>query len=131
MSAPAARVCVAAIAGAYGVRGEVRFSCQIPCNADMTVEPLMSIANTGQDGRGIRPQDHITPDPVWVDKPEKLTLRTRLAWLFCRVTCGSPLGVSCLHESALSANPCVSATLHCSCALRIGKFLRNPDRFTT
>ncbi len=58
------------LANHEGLRGEVRLSCQIPCNADMIVEPLMSLESTKLDGRGIRPQDNITPDPVWVDKPE-------------------------------------------------------------
>lgn len=53
-----------------GLPGEVRLSCQIPCNADMTVEPLMTLASTGLDDRGSRPQDDITPEPVFVDKPE-------------------------------------------------------------
>ena len=50
--------------------GEYRLSCQIPCNQDMTVEPLMSLESTGLDDRGNRPKDTITPEAVWVDKPE-------------------------------------------------------------
>ncbi len=50
--------------------GEYRLSCQIACNQDMTVTPLMTMESTGLDDRGPRPQDSITPEPVWVDKPE-------------------------------------------------------------
>jgi ferredoxin len=49
--------------------GEFRLSCQILCDHDMTVEPLMSLESTRLDGRGSRPQDNITPSAVWVDKP--------------------------------------------------------------
>jgi ferredoxin len=49
--------------------GEFRLSCQISCDHDMSVTPLMSLQSSGLDSRGGRPQDDITPDPVWVDKP--------------------------------------------------------------
>ena len=53
-----------------GNLGDFRLSCQIACEQDMTVTPLMTMASTGLDDRGPYPQDNITPDPVWVDKPE-------------------------------------------------------------
>lgn len=53
-----------------GLLGEVRLSCQIPCDHDMTVEPVMSLESTGLDDPGSRPKDDITPEPVFVDKPE-------------------------------------------------------------
>jgi len=49
--------------------GQVRLSCQIPVEADMTVEPLMSLASSGLDDAGPRPENHITPEPEWRDKP--------------------------------------------------------------
>ncbi len=49
--------------------GEFRLSCQIPCDSDMTVEPLMTLSNTDLDDPGSRPKDDITPDPVWTEKP--------------------------------------------------------------
>lgn len=49
--------------------GEVRLSCQIQCNYDMTVEPLMSQASEGLDNPGSRPKDDITPEPEWVEAP--------------------------------------------------------------
>ena len=49
--------------------GNVRLSCQIACNADMTVEPIMTQANQDLDDPGKRPEDDITPDPEWVDAP--------------------------------------------------------------
>jgi ferredoxin len=52
-----------------GLLGEVRLSCQIPCDADMTVEPLMRVSTTEHDAPGKRPEDHITPEPEWTDAP--------------------------------------------------------------
>ena len=49
--------------------GEARLSCQILCDHDMTVEPLMSMASEGLDDPGGRPKDEITPDPEWIDTP--------------------------------------------------------------
>ncbi len=49
--------------------GNVRLSCQIACNADMTVEPLMTQANQNLDDPGSRPKDDITPEPEWIDAP--------------------------------------------------------------
>lgn len=50
--------------------GNVRLSCQVPCDHDMTVEPLMTLANMELDDPGSRPADDITPDPEWVDAPK-------------------------------------------------------------
>ena len=47
--------------------GEIRLSCQIPCNHDMTVQPLMTQASENRSTPGNRPQEHITPPPVWRD----------------------------------------------------------------
>ncbi len=52
-----------------GNLGKFRLSCQIPCDHDMTVKPLMTLSNSELDDPGSRPQDNITPDPVWADKP--------------------------------------------------------------
>jgi ferredoxin len=49
--------------------GQVRLSCQIYCDRNMTVEPLRTLANTGLDDAGPRPADQITPDPEWIDRP--------------------------------------------------------------
>jgi len=52
-----------------GLLGAVRLSCQINCEHDMTLTPLMSMADTGLDDPGSRPADHITPAPEWTDAP--------------------------------------------------------------
>jgi len=52
-----------------GLLGSVRLSCQILCETDMTLEPLMSMESQGLDDPGGRPADSLTPDPVWRDKP--------------------------------------------------------------
>ena len=49
--------------------GQFRLSCQILCDHDMTVEPLMRVSTTDYDEPGKRPQDNITPDPEWIEKP--------------------------------------------------------------
>ena len=49
--------------------GKVRLSCQILCDHDMTVEPVNRLSSGEYDSPGARPQDSITPDPVWVDVP--------------------------------------------------------------
>jgi ferredoxin len=46
--------------------GNFRLSCQITCDADMSVEPLMTMSNQGLDDPGSRPEDSITPQPQWV-----------------------------------------------------------------
>jgi ferredoxin len=51
--------------------GEVRLSCQILCDHDMTVEPLMRLSNTDLDDAGPPLQDEITPEPVWTEAPEQ------------------------------------------------------------
>ena len=51
--------------------GEVRLSCQLLCDHDMTVEVLMRLSNTDLDDAGPRLQDEITPEPVWTEAPEQ------------------------------------------------------------
>lgn len=46
--------------------GKVRLSCQILCNHDMTVEPVLTMQNSSYDSPGRRPEVRITPDPVWI-----------------------------------------------------------------
>lgn len=48
--------------------GEFRLSCQVLCDQDMTVEPLMLVSTTNYDDAGKRPQDNLTPDPEWTTK---------------------------------------------------------------
>lgn len=52
-----------------GNLGDFRLSCQILCDHDMTVEPLMRLSETDLESAGNRPKDDITPDVEWVDKP--------------------------------------------------------------
>jgi ferredoxin len=48
--------------------GKVRLSCQVLCDHDMSVKPVMTMQNSDVDSPGKRPEDHITPDPEWVDR---------------------------------------------------------------
>jgi ferredoxin len=53
----------------HGNLGRFRLSCQILCDHEMTVQPLLSKKSEGLDDGGPRPMDHITPEPVWMKKP--------------------------------------------------------------
>lgn len=53
-----------------GNLGKFRLSCQILCDRDMTVNALMRVSTTELDDAGGTPEDAITPEPEWVDKPE-------------------------------------------------------------
>ena len=48
--------------------GKFRLSCQILCEHDMTVEPLLSLATEKLTDAGPRPEDGITPEPEWVHR---------------------------------------------------------------
>jgi len=46
--------------------GEVRLSCQMYCNHDMTVRPLMRVSFGDAASPGTRPEDEVTPEPEWI-----------------------------------------------------------------
>jgi ferredoxin len=48
--------------------GTARLSCQITCNADMTVKAQSRLEGSGRKDAGPRPKDHIEPEPVWIEK---------------------------------------------------------------
>ena len=50
---------------ARGLTG-VRLSCQILCDHDMAVRPVMRLAGSGRADPGPTPQDTITPPPEWI-----------------------------------------------------------------
>lgn len=56
-----------AVLARKGVTG-VRLSCQLACDADMTVRCTSRFAGSGRKDAGKRPADAITPTPVWVPK---------------------------------------------------------------
>ena len=51
-----------------GLLGKVRLSCQIACDRDMSVRPIMLVENEGWDNAGPAPEAHITPEPEWIEK---------------------------------------------------------------
>jgi ferredoxin len=51
--------------GLAGTPG-LRLSCQIACDADMTVKAVSRLAGTGRADAGKRPADVIEPPPEWV-----------------------------------------------------------------
>ena len=55
-----------------GLLGQVRLSCQIECQADMTVRVLQTEAGTGLEA-GKAPASSIEPEPQWVQQQEHNT----------------------------------------------------------
>ena len=49
--------------------GDVRLSCQILCEHDMSVTPVNRLHETELDDAGPRPKNDITPEPEWVEVP--------------------------------------------------------------
>lgn len=52
--------------------GQVRLSCQALCDHDMKVRVLMTVSSTGARGPGWKPEEDITPEPFWMEKPGTL-----------------------------------------------------------
>ncbi len=52
--------------------GKYRLSCQILCENDMRIDVINTVSNSDLDDPGERPADAITPDPVWIAKPDVL-----------------------------------------------------------
>lgn len=50
-----------------GLEG-VRLSCQIVCNADMTVRAISRLEGSGRPDPGSTPQPEITPPPEWTTR---------------------------------------------------------------
>ena len=46
----------------------IRLSCQIVCDADMSVRVISQLAGSGRANSGNRPDDAIAPTPVWETK---------------------------------------------------------------
>lgn len=49
--------------------GEARLSCQILCEHDMKVRPILTVSSSGANTPGGKPEKEITPPPVWVERP--------------------------------------------------------------
>ena len=49
--------------------GQARLSCQILCDHDMTVRPLMTLRESGLPDPGPEPEAEITPPAVWRPAP--------------------------------------------------------------
>lgn len=55
------------VLAAKGLAG-VRLSCQILCEQDMTVKCISRLAGSGRVDAGKRPEEAVTPPPVWAPK---------------------------------------------------------------
>jgi ferredoxin len=49
-----------------GLLGQARLSCQITCEGDMHLEVVQRLSTSDLEDAGPRPDDAITPLPVWV-----------------------------------------------------------------
>ncbi len=49
--------------------GEVRLACQIVVEADIVVDPLMTVSAMGWSDPGPLPEETVTPEPEWMDFP--------------------------------------------------------------
>ena len=47
---------------------DVRLSCQIACDQEMTVKAISRLAGSGRVDAGKRPTDDIQPPPVWTTR---------------------------------------------------------------
>jgi ferredoxin len=48
-----------------GLLGQIRLSCQIVLEQDMSIQPLIFVSEKGWDNPGPRPQDTVTPEAAW------------------------------------------------------------------
>jgi ferredoxin len=55
------------VLAARGLTG-VRLSCQMLCDHDMTVRIISRLTGSGRADAGKRPEESITPEPVWTTK---------------------------------------------------------------
>ncbi|HWE02889.1 MAG TPA: 2Fe-2S iron-sulfur cluster-binding protein [Tepidisphaeraceae bacterium] len=46
----------------------LRLSCQITCEADMSLKAISRLAGSGKANAGARPADDVQPPPVWTVK---------------------------------------------------------------
>ena len=53
-----------------GLSGQVRLSCQIVCDHDMRVRPVMTLENQSWPDTGPTPEPTVTPEAVWFPKQE-------------------------------------------------------------
>lgn len=56
---------------AKALLGQVRLACQIRCDHDMRVRPIMTLHESGLPDPGPQPAEDITPPPAWRDAPAR------------------------------------------------------------
>ena len=49
-------------------QSDLRLSCQILCDHDMTVRAISRLAGSGRANAGMKPTDEMTPPAVWTTK---------------------------------------------------------------
>jgi ferredoxin len=53
--------------------GKARLSCQIVCDHDISVHPLLTLENQNWDSTGPTPETTVTPEARWFPKEQLLT----------------------------------------------------------
>ena len=51
--------------GERGLLGHARLSCQITCDHDMSVHPVLTLESEGWSDTGPEPEETVTPEAVW------------------------------------------------------------------
>jgi ferredoxin len=46
-----------------------RLSCQILCDDDMKLRVSMTVSGTKANDPGAKPEEDITPEPIWIERP--------------------------------------------------------------
>ncbi|MDQ6693229.1 MAG: (2Fe-2S)-binding protein [Chloroflexota bacterium] len=54
-----------------GLLGQVRLSCQIACEHDMSLRPVNLFSQSGLSDPGPEPAQEITPSPEWTQAPAR------------------------------------------------------------
>jgi ferredoxin len=49
--------------------GKARLSCQLLCDRDMKLRVLLTVSGSRANTAGGEPEEEITPEPVWMERP--------------------------------------------------------------
>lgn len=49
--------------------GQVRLSCQLLAEDDMKIRVLLTVSGSGANTAGGQPEEEITPEPTWIERP--------------------------------------------------------------
>jgi hypothetical protein len=58
------------VLSARGLYGKVRLACQLVCNRELRVRPLMTKERQGWPNTGPAPESTVTPEPRWLPRAQ-------------------------------------------------------------